>query len=85
MQAPMVKLSDEYKLVDGMEALVEAYPSMLDCKTLVVKGPVYFAAGIALKGDVTITNKTEEPVTMIAGEYVDTSLDLTAPVPVGAC
>jgi len=77
----VVKLSDEYKLVDGMEALVDAYPSMLQCKSLVVKGPVHFAAGVALKGDVEFLNKGDEPVTVIAGEYVDTKLNLTAPVP----
>lgn len=35
---PLIKLDDKhYKLVDKMEALVEAYPSLLDCTALTVR------------------------------------------------
>jgi len=46
-QIPLVKLDDaHYKLVDQLEALVEAPPSLLDAVTLTVKGPVKFSPGI---------------------------------------
>lgn len=36
-QQPFIKLDDKhYKLVDKMEALVEGYPSLLDCTSLKV-------------------------------------------------
>lgn len=74
---PLIKLDDKhYKLVDKMEALVEAYPSLLDCTSLTVKGPVKFAAGVAIKGAVEVTNDGSEPATLAAGEYADTSVPL---------
>lgn len=84
-QAPAVKLDDKYcKLVDKMEALVEGYPSMLECKSLKVTGPVKFAAGVLLKGNVVLTNNSTTPVTLMAGEYVDTTVDLTVALPSAA-
>ncbi len=54
---PMVKLDDKYyKLVDKMEALTEAPPSLLHAKSLTVKGPVKFVKGVVIKGDVTFEN-----------------------------
>lgn len=42
----MAKLDDaHYKLVDQMEALVEAPPSLLGASTLTVKGAVKFSPG----------------------------------------
>jgi UTP--glucose-1-phosphate uridylyltransferase/phosphoglucomutase len=85
LQAPAVKLDDKHcKLVDKMEALVEAYPSMLECKSLKVTGPVKFAAGVALKGDCVFTNNGTEVETLMAGEYANTTLDLTAALPSAA-
>ncbi|KAG1675771.1 hypothetical protein FOA52_012427 [Chlamydomonas sp. UWO 241] len=64
--APLVKLDDKhYKLVDMMEALVEAPPSMVDCSSLTVTGAVKFSAGVVLKGDVQI----EGPGVLPAGVY----------------
>lgn len=54
---PMIKLDDKhYKLVDKMEALTEAPPSLIACKSLTVKGPVKFVKGVVIKGDVTFEN-----------------------------
>lgn len=37
-QQPFIKLDDKhYKLVDKMEALVEGYPSLIDCTSLKVR------------------------------------------------
>jgi hypothetical protein len=41
-----------------------------------VAGPVKFAPGVLVKGNVTITNPSPEPATLTAGEYVDISVDL---------
>ena len=60
---PMVKLDDKYyKLVDKMEALTEAPPSLLHAKSLTVKGPVMFVKGVVIKGDVTFENGEQSSV-----------------------
>eukprot|EP00892_Ulva_mutabilis_P001626 jgi/Ulvmu1/11464/UM077_0007.1 len=77
-EQPFIKLDDKhYKLVDKMEALVEEYPSLAGCTSLKVTGPVNFAAGVAISGAVEVINLAEEPVTLMAGEYADTTVDIT--------
>jgi len=69
-RVPFVKLDDKhYKLVDKMAALVAAYPSMAQCTSLRVSGPVKFGPSVMLEGDVTITNEGEEPVLLEPGTY----------------
>ena len=52
---PTIKLDDKhYKLVDMMESLVDEYPSLLDCESLKVSGPVKFGRGVAIKGKVRL-------------------------------
>jgi len=52
-----VKLDDKhYKLVDKMDALTEAVPSLINATSLTVKGPVRFQAGTSFEGDVLINN-----------------------------
>ena len=51
---PVITLSDEYKMVDSLEAL--GVPSLIDCKSLKVKGAIQFAPGVILRGDVSIEN-----------------------------
>jgi UDP-N-acetylglucosamine pyrophosphorylase len=54
--APFVKLDDKhYKLVDKMDALVSKPPSLLRCKSLVVKGPVEFGSGVTIVGTVSLS------------------------------
>ena len=56
-EAPLIKLDDKhYKLVDKMESLVEEYPSLMEAKSLTVKGPVKFTKGVIIKGAVTFEN-----------------------------
>lgn len=84
-EQPFIKLDDKhYKLVDKMEALVEDYPSLKACTSLKVTGPVNFAAGVAVAGAVEVTNLAAEPVTLMAGEYADTTVDLTEEAAVAA-
>ena len=66
-----------YKLVDQMEGLIgETVPSLLACKSLTIRGPVSFDAGVVLKGDVTIENAHAEPFKVAAGTYTDTVIAL---------
>merc|ERR1711879_1115550 len=56
---PTIKLDDAYKFVDAMDTLIpNGVPSLKFCTKLVIKGPVEFAAGVTLKGEVTIANGT---------------------------
>jgi hypothetical protein len=49
-QVPLVKLDDlHYKLVDRLERLVKSPPSLRDCASLTVKGPVRFGPGVVLR------------------------------------
>lgn len=61
---PMVKLDDKhYKLVDKMDALAEAVPSLINAKSITVKGPVRFVVGTSIEGDVLISNGDPPPLT----------------------
>jgi len=75
---PNIKLDGGYKFVDDMYTLVPAgAPSLIDCKKLVVEGTkVEFAAGVVIKGSVTIKNGSGEKRTLKAGTYVDTTVEL---------
>uniref|UniRef100_A0A7R9V765 UTP--glucose-1-phosphate uridylyltransferase n=1 Tax=Chlamydomonas euryale TaxID=1486919 RepID=A0A7R9V765_9CHLO len=70
-KVPLVKLDDKhYKLVDKMEALVEAPPSMIECNSLVVIGAVKFAKGVVLKGDCELEGgDAASPAELKASEY----------------
>jgi len=47
---PLVKLDDGYyKLVDKLERLTKQVPSLKLCRSLTVKGPVRFGAGVVIK------------------------------------
>ena len=66
---PVITLSDEYKMVDGLEAL--GIPSLIDCRSLTIHGPVHFERGAIIKGDVIIENKSGSTNTVKAGAYED--------------
>ncbi len=72
---PVVTLSDEYKLVDSLEAL--GVPSLIDCKSLTVKGPIHFQAGVVLRGDVSFENTDGVPKNVKAGVYENTTVQLS--------
>merc|ERR1719247_3408320 len=72
---PTIKLDDKYKFVDAMDKLIpNGVPSLIDCKSLKIEGEMDFAAGVVIKGDVTI--KSSEKKTVPAGTYEDTTLEL---------
>lgn len=71
---PVIGLSDDYKLVDQLEPL--GVPSLIDCKSLKISGPLHFADGVILRGEVAIENPSELRKTVPAGVYQNQSLVL---------
>ena len=53
---PNIILSDDYKLVDQLEPL--GVPSLIQCDSLKISGPVYFQDGVVIEGEVEIRNTT---------------------------
>lgn len=66
---PVITLLDDYKMVDGLETL--GVPSLIDCRSLTVHGPVHFAPGVVIKGDVLVENTSGMTQTVKAGVYQD--------------
>lgn len=64
---PVVKLSNNFKLVDQMESL--GSPSLKDAQSLTVEGNVKFQEGVIIKGDVSIVNENKELLEVPAGTY----------------
>lgn len=66
---PVISLSDEYKLVDQIEAL--GVPGLIGCNTLKISGPIRFAPGVVIEGDVEFKNTSTETKTVEPGVYRD--------------
>lgn len=74
---PLIKLDDKhYKLVDQLESLTLAVPSLIACKSLTVKGPVRFEEGVAIQGDVKLTNETAAPLPVRSRTFKDEEVTL---------
>jgi len=71
---PIISLSDDYKLVDQLEPL--GVPRLLKCRSLKVSGPVHFAPGVVIEGDVEVKNSNAERKTLAAGTYKDQTVEL---------
>lgn len=71
---PTIALSDDYKLVDQIEAL--GVPSLIRCQSLKITGPVHLAPGVIIEGNVAINNSSPERKTLQAGVYQNTSIEL---------
>jgi UDP-N-acetylglucosamine pyrophosphorylase len=69
---PVVSLSEDYKLVDSIDSL--GIPSLLDCRSLTVAGPLSFAGGVVLKGDVSFINPGTTTWQIAPGTYRDQTL-----------
>ena len=69
-QPPVIRLSAEYARIDSLGGL--GVPSLRDCRSLSVVGPVTFADGVVLHGGVSI--KAAAPATLAAGDYRDCEL-----------
>jgi len=74
---PNIKLDGSYKFVDAMETLTpNGVPSLINCAKLVIEGPVEFAAGTIIEGEVTITNASGEKKTAGPGTLKDQKIEL---------
>jgi UDP-N-acetylglucosamine pyrophosphorylase len=69
---PVISLSDEYKLVDSIDAL--GVPSLIGCRSLKVTGTVHFEPGVIIEGDVEVSNPTGQIRIIPAGLYRDQTL-----------
>ena len=75
---PMVDLDPEhFKLVDQLEtALTGGVPSLADCESLTVSGPINLGSKVSLKGKVTINNSGPSSQVLPPGEYCDQTVTL---------
>lgn len=78
---PVVILSDDYKLVDSLDAL--GVPSLVNAKSLRVEGLWRFEAAdghdseqVVIRGEVRLVNTGSEPVILEAGVYEDEEVRL---------
>ncbi len=72
---PRIKLDGNYKLVDQLDAAIpDGPPSLVECQRLTVSGPVRFAPGVTIAGEVTIANSSPERITIAPGRYQDTTV-----------
>jgi UTP--glucose-1-phosphate uridylyltransferase len=69
---PIIRLSDEYKLVDRLENLLEeGVPSLIQCHSLKIQGHWKFRAGVELAGDVSFIHGDAETRWIEPGRYVN--------------
>ena len=66
---PVVTLPDAYKLVDSIADMI--VPSLLNCRSLNITGPVCFEQGVVIEGDVELGNNSGEPLVVKSGIYRD--------------
>jgi UTP--glucose-1-phosphate uridylyltransferase len=71
---PVIFLSDEYKLVDQIEVL--GVPGLIGCDTLKISGPIRFAPGVVIAGEVEFKNTSTETKTVEPGVYKDQVVNL---------
>ncbi len=70
-QPPHLHLDQQrHKLVDGLEAAFpHGAPSLLECRSLLIHGPIVCEPGVVFRGDVIIHNHSENIVHIKAGTY----------------
>ena len=70
---PNISLSDDYKLVDHLDRLDT--PSLIDCRSLTIRGPVRLESGVVVRGDVTFDNSSGKvPMIVKQGVYEDDTI-----------
>jgi UDP-N-acetylglucosamine pyrophosphorylase len=74
---PKIDLDGSYKLVDQLDAaLAGGVPSLLNCDSLKVTGPVAFSREVTFQGSVTVTNPSAERRPVPAGAYREQNITL---------
>jgi UDP-N-acetylglucosamine pyrophosphorylase len=67
---PIIKLDDNYKLVDQLEQLVACgVPSLAQCHSLAIEGGFQFEPDVVITGDVRFTNPFATVQKIKAGKY----------------
>lgn len=66
-EPPVIHLSEAYKLVDSLDDL--GVPGLLGCRSLSVTGPLRFAPGVVIEGDVEIINGGAATTVLPPGTY----------------
>jgi len=64
---PIIKLSDHYKMLDGLAAL--GNPSLIDCTQLAIDGLVKIPEGTTIKGSVSFSNERDTPLSIEPRTY----------------
>ena len=72
---PVISLSDEYKLVDQIEAL--GVPGLIGCDSLNISGPIRFSPGVVIEGTVEFHNTSPETKAVEPGIYKDQLVDFS--------
>lgn len=72
-EPPVILLGDAYKLVDSLPSL--GVPSLIGCHSLRVTGPVRFAQGVVIQGDVEVLNARAESREVAPAIYRDQTLE----------
>ncbi len=77
-QPPFVDLDGKhYKFVDQLEsAIPNGAPSLIECQKLTLSGPIEFASGVVIAGEVGIRNSSPERKTVPAGRLQQQTLEL---------
>ena len=74
---PIVKLDDNYKLVDKFEELfADSVPSLIRCRSLTINGKVKFETGVEVVGDVKFVSRDANTKSIRAGKYEDCEIQL---------
>ena len=74
---PIVKLDDNYKLVDGFEEFfAKSVPSLIRCSSLTINGKIKFEAGVEVVGDVKFVSRSADTKSVRAGKYQDCEIEL---------
>jgi len=78
--APIVELdAKKYKMVQHLDAAtLGGYPSLVDCKKIKITGDVHLSRRCVFKGNVTISNSSDEPKCLPAGVYENITVDLSS-------
>jgi UTP--glucose-1-phosphate uridylyltransferase len=51
---PVVSLGQDYKMIDGLDALMPHPLALREARSLTVRGPWHFGAGVTVRGDVVL-------------------------------
>lgn len=74
---PDVQLDSRYyKFISDFDRLVACIPSLKECQSLKISGPVAFQEPVSLKGKVEVIHEGDEPAVCPAGSYTDQTVHL---------